>query len=53
MLQIISKHQALSFDVLVVMDTKTGILAAFGLHCTKLLPETFSNVEADINLSVK
>lgn len=39
MVQIISKHQALSFDSLIVMDTETGILEAFGVSLHQIIPK--------------
>lgn len=51
--QIISKQQAHNFDKLIMMDTEMGILAAFGLHRTKLFPRNILKVEADMNLCLK
>lgn len=45
-----TKHQALSFDSLIVMDTETGILAA-SLH--QIIPQNIFWVEEDINLCLK
>ena len=51
--RIISKQQARNFDKLIMMDTEKGILAAFGLHRTKLFPRNVLKVEADMSLCLK